>query len=221
MSIGAISPFDPKSFLSQTGPGRSISKHLKDQVVFAQGDPADAVFYIWKGKIKVAVLSGDGRQAVVAILSAGDFLGEGCLAGRPWRTASAAVLADSVIIRLEKATMIRAMREEPAFCWFFMPYLLTRNMRFEEDLIDHLLNSSEKRLARRLLLLANFTEETAAEPVIDKISQELLAAMIGTTRSRVNFFMNKFRRLGLIDYKTDSTDRLHVHSSLLNEVLHD
>jgi CRP/FNR family cyclic AMP-dependent transcriptional regulator len=214
MSIAAISPIDSNDYLSQAGPGRSFSKYLKGQVVFAQGDPADAVFYIRTGKICVTVTSGDGRQAVVAILSARDFFGEGCLADQLQRTATAAVLADSVILRLEKANMTRALRDEPAFSWLFTSYLLTRNLQYEEDLIDQLLNSSEKRLARRLLILANVAEDAGADPVINKISQELLAEMIGTTRSRVNFFMNKFRRMGFIDYNDDSNDGLHIHNSL-------
>jgi CRP-like cAMP-binding protein len=220
MGIATISPFDPKSFLSQAGPGRSVSKYLRGQVVFAQGDSSDAVFYIWKGKIKLTVLSIGGKQAVVAILGVGDFFGEGCLAGQLRCTATAVALANSMIVRLEKATMTRALQDEPAFSSLFMSHLLARNERIEEDLVDQLLNSSEKRLARRLLLLASFAEEVGPEPVVDKISQELLAAMIGTTRSRVSFFMNKFRRLGFIDYTAGGDDGLHVHTSLLNVVLH-
>ena len=166
-------------------------------------------------------MSEEGRQAVVAVLGAGDFFGEGCLAGQLWRTATAHALMDSMIVRLGRAAMIRALHDKPAFSCQFMSHLMARNIRIEEDLIDQLLNSSEKRLARRLLLLSNFAEKAGPEPVIDKISQELLAQMIGTTRSRVNFFMNKFRRLGFIDYKDDRDDGIHIHNSLRNVVLHE
>jgi CRP/FNR family transcriptional regulator, cyclic AMP receptor protein len=219
MGIGAISPFDPRSFLSQAGPGRFISEYRKGQVVFVQGDLADAVFYIRIGKINVTVLSACGKQAVIAILGAGDFFGEGCLAGQLQRTTTAGALTECVIARLEKAMITRALHDEPALSRLFMSHLLARNMRVEEDLIDQLLNSSEKRLARLLLLMANFTEKTGPELVIDKISQEMLAEMIGTTRSRVNFFMNKFRRLGFIDYNSDSNNGLHIHQILLSAVL--
>ena len=186
-------------------------------MVFSQGDPADAIFYIQKGKVKLTVVSNAGKEAVIAILGAGDFLGEGCLAGQPVRLATATAMSDCSIVRLEKAATIRVLHDEPAFSEMFLSYLLSRNMRIEEDLVDQLFNSSEKRLARVLLLLANFGKEGKPEPVIAKISQETLAEMIGTTRSRVSFFMNKFRKMGFIEYNGE----LHVHSSLLNIVLHD
>ena len=209
--------FDPKQFLAMVGKGRTLSEYSKSQVVFAQGDHADAIFYIHKGKVKLTVIANSGKEAVIAILGAGDFLGEGCLAGRPVRLATATAMTDCTLARIEKAATIRVLRAEPAFSEMFLAYLLSRNMRIEEDLVDQLFNSSEKRLARVLLLLANFGKEGKPEPVIAKISQETLAEMIGTTRSRVSFFMNKFRKLGFIDYNGE----LHVHSSLLNIVLHD
>jgi CRP/FNR family cyclic AMP-dependent transcriptional regulator len=209
--------FDPKLFLAKVGKGRTISEYLKNQVVFSQGEPGDAIFYIHKGKVKLTIVSSAGKEAVIAILSAGDFLGEGCLAGRPLCLGTATAMSDCSIVRLEKMATIRVLQEEPAFSEMFMAYLLSRNMRIEEDLVDQLFNSSEKRLARVLLLLANFGKEGKPEPVIAKISQETLAEMIGTTRSRVSFFMNKFRNLGFIEYNGE----LHVHSSLLNIVLHD
>jgi CRP-like cAMP-binding protein len=209
--------FNPKLFLSKVGKGRTISAYRKSDVVFAQGDRADAIFYIQKGKVKLTVVSNAGKEAVIAILGPGDFLGEGCLAGRPVCLATATSMADSSIVRIEKPATIRVLHEEPAFSEMFVSYLLSRNMRIEEDLVDQLFNSSEKRLARVLLLLANFGKEGRPEPVITKISQETLAEMIGTTRSRVSFFMNKFRKLGFIEYN----GALHIHSSLLNIVLHD
>jgi CRP-like cAMP-binding protein len=209
--------FDPKLFLAKVGRGRTIADYSKSEVVFSQGDRADAIFYIQRGKVKLTVVSNTGKEAVIAILSAGDFLGEGCLAGRPVCLATATAMSDCSIVRLEKPATIRVLHEEPAFSELFLAYLLSRNMRIEEDLVDQLFNSSERRLARVLLLLANFGKEGRPEPVIAKISQETLAEMIGTTRSRVSFFMNKFRKLGFIEYNGE----LHVHSSLLNIVLHD
>jgi CRP/FNR family cyclic AMP-dependent transcriptional regulator len=209
--------FDPKLFLAKVGEGRTIAEYSKDQMVFSQGDPADTVFYIQKGKIKLAVVSDAGKEAVIAILGSGDFLGEGCLAAQPIRMATATAMSDCSIVRLEKAAMIRVLHEEPAFSAMFLAYLLSRNLRIEADLVDQLFNSSEKRLARVLLLLAHFGKEGKPEPVVAKISQETLAEMIGTTRSRVSFFMNRFRKLGFIEYNGG----LHVHSSLLNIVLHD
>jgi CRP-like cAMP-binding protein len=209
--------FDPKLFLAKVGKGRTISEYRKNHVIFSQGDPGDAIFYIHKGKVKLTIVSSAGKEAVIAILNAGDFLGEGCLAGRPLCLGTATAMSDCSIVRLEKLATIRVLHEEPAFSEMFMSYLLSRNMRIEEDLVDQLFNSSEKRLARVLLLLANFGKEGKPEPVIAKISQETLAEMIGTTRSRVSFFMNKFRDLGFIEYNGE----LHVHSSLLNIVLHD
>ena len=217
MAIKQKLSFDPKTFLAKVGEGRSIDSYSKDQVVFSQGDPADAVFYIQKGKVKVTVVSEQGKEAVVAILGAGDFFGEACLAGQTRRLATVAVMADSVIVRLEKAAIIRVIHIEPAFSELFIAHLLDRTIRVESDLVDQLFNSSEKRLARLLLLLANFGKEGKPEPLIAKISQETLAEMIGTTRSRVSFFMNKFRQLGFIDYNGG----IAVHSSLLDVVLHD
>ena len=210
-------PFNPKSFLAVVGEGRSIGEYRKDQIVFSQGDPADAVFYIQSGKVKVTVVSEQGKEAVVAMLGTNDFFGEGCLAGQAQRIATVATMTDSVIVRLEKAAILRVIHQEPAFSEMFIAHLLARAIRVEADLVDQLFNSSEKRLARLLLLLANFGKEEKPEPILAKISQETLADMIGTTRSRVSFFMNKFRKLGLIDYNGS----IEVHSSLLNVVLHD
>jgi len=209
--------FDPKSFLAKVGEGKTIAEYSKSQMVFSQGDPANAVFYIQKGKVKLTVVSNVGKEAVIALLGAGDFLGEGCLAGQPLRMATATAISSCSIVRLEKEAMIRVLHEEPAFSEMFLSYVLSRNMRIEEDLVDQLFNSSERRLARVLLLLSHFGKEGKPEPVIAKISQETLAEMIGTTRSRVSFFMNKFRKMGFIEYNGG----LHVHSSLLNIVLHD
>ena len=209
--------FDPKTFLAHVGDGRSISKYGKDRTVFAQGEPADAVFFVQKGKVKVTVVSEQGKEAVVAILGTNDFFGEGCLAGQARRISTVAAMTDSTIVRLDKAAIVRVLHEEPAFSEMFISHLLGRAIRVEADLVDQLFNSSEKRLARLLLLLANFGKEGKPEPVIAKISQETLAEMIGTTRSRVSFFMNKFRKLGFINYNGG----IEVHSSLLNVVLHD
>ena len=217
MAIKASPSFDPKSFLATVGDGRSIGKYRKNQVVFSQGEAADAAFHIQKGKVKITVVSEQGKEAVVAILGPDDFFGEGCLAGQPRRMATVATMTDSTIMRLEKAAMIRLIHDEPTFSEMFIAHLLARTIRVEEDLIDQLFNSSEKRLARLLLLLANFGKEGRPEPVIAKISQETLAEMIGTTRARVSFFMNKFRKLGFIDYNGG----IQVHSSLLNVILHD
>jgi CRP/FNR family transcriptional regulator, cyclic AMP receptor protein len=217
MATSTNGEFDPKAFLASVGAGRSIAKAREGQVIFSQGDPADALFYIQKGKVKVTTLSSHGKEAVVAILGAGDFFGEGCLAGQPLRISTVAALVDSSIVRLQKAAVIRVLHDEPAFSELFMAYLLARNIRMEADLIDQLFNSSEKRLARLLLLLANFGKDGKPQPVVAKISQETLAEMIGTTRSRVSSFMNKFRRLGFIEYN----GHLEVHSSLLSVVLHD
>ena len=217
MAIKRRPSFNPKSFLAKVGEGRSIGKYRKDQIVFSQGDPADAVFYIQKGKVKVTVVSEQGKEAVVAILGTDEFFGEGCLAGQAQRIATVATMTDSVIVRLEKAAIVRVIHQEPAFSEMFIAHLLGRTIRVEADLVDQLFNSSEKRLARLLLLLANFGKEGKPEPIIAKISQETLAEMIGTTRSRVSFFMNKFRKLGFIDYNGG----IEVHSSLLNVVLHE
>jgi CRP-like cAMP-binding protein len=210
-------PFDPKEFLATVNGGRTISAYRKDQTVFAQGDAADSVFYIQKGKVKVTVLSEQGKEAVVAMLGPDEFCGEGCLTGQKRRISTATAMTDCEIMRLEKQTMIDALHDEPAFSEFFVKHLLERTLRVEEDLVDQLFNSSEKRLARALLLLANFGKEGRPEPIIAKVSQETLAEMIGTTRPRVSFFMNKFRKLGFITYDGE----IKVHSSLLNVVLHD
>ena len=210
-------PFDPQKFLAKVGDGKTILTYRKDQIVFSQGDVADAVFYIQQGNIKFNVVSELGKEAVVAILGPSQFFGEGCLNGHPLRIATARTVDECVITRLEKATMIATVHKEPEFSELFMSYLLTRNSRIEEDLIDQLFNSSEKRLARLLLLLANFGKEGRPEPILGKFSQEMLAEMIGTTRSRVSNFMNKFRDLGFISYN----GKIEVHSSLLNVLLHD
>ena len=209
--------FDPKVFLAKVGKGRTLADYKKNQKVFSQGDPADAIFYIQTGKVKLTVVSKQGKEAVVAILGTYDFFGEGCLAGQPLRMASAAAMSECSIMRLEKSGVVQVLHDEPAFSEFFLSYLLSRNIRIEEDLVDLLFKSSEKRLARILLLMAKFGKEGQVEPVIPKISQETLAEIVGTTRSRVSFFMNRFRKLGFIEYN----GRLEVHSSLLNVVLHD
>jgi CRP/FNR family transcriptional regulator, cyclic AMP receptor protein len=211
------SAFDTKAFLAKIGDGRGIGKYRKNQIVFSQGEPADAVFYIQKGSVKITVVSEHGKEAVIAILGADEFFGEGCLAAQPQRIATVKAMTEAVIMRLEKSAIIRVIHQEPAFSEKFIAHLLGRSIRVEADLVDQLFNSSEKRLARLLLLLANFGKEGTPEPVIAKISQETLAEMIGTTRSRVSFFMNKFRKLGFIDYNGG----IEVHSSLLNVVLHD
>jgi CRP-like cAMP-binding protein len=212
--------FDPKSFLAMVGEGRSIGEYRMDDIVFSQGDPADAVFYVQSGKVKVSIISNQGKEAVVAILETNDFFGEGCLAGQAQRIATVATMTDSVIVRLEKAAIVRVIQQEPSFSGMFIAHLLARAIRVEADLVDQLFNSSEKRLARLLLLMANFGKEDKPEPLITKISQETLAEMIGTTRSRVSFFMNKFRKLGFIDYN-GGNGGIEVHNSLLSAVLHD
>ncbi len=209
--------FDPKEFLSKVNGGRAISEYRKDQIVYTQGELADSVFYIQSGKVKKTVVSEKGKEAVVAVLGTGDFVGEGCLTGQPLRLARVSAMTECVIVRIAKADIARVIREEPAFAELFIAHLLARTIRVEADLVDQLFNSSEKRLARVLLLLANFGKEGRPEPILAKISQGTLAEMIGTTRARVNFFMNKFRQLGLIDYN----GHIEVHSSLLNVVLHD
>lgn len=209
--------FNVKAFLAKVGDGRSIANYGTGNSVYSQGDTADSVFYVHKGKVKVTVVSEQGKEAVVAFLGVNDFFGEGCLAGQPMRMATVSTLLDSVIVRMDKTAITRVIHDEPAFSDFFIAHLLSRAVRVEADLVDQLFNSSEKRLARLLLLLANFGKEGRPEPIIAKISQETLAEMIGTTRSRVSFFMNKFRKLGFIEYN----GRIKVHSSLLNVVLHD
>ncbi len=217
MAIKSTPPFDPRFFLAKMGEGRTIGKYRKNQIVFSQGDPGNAVFYIQSGKVKVTVISEHGKEAVVAIVGADEFFGEGCLAGQTKRLATVVALTDSAIVRLEKAAIIRVLHQEPAFSEMFITHILDRTARVEADLVDQLFNSSEKRLARTLLLLANFGKEGKPEPIIATISQETLAEMIGTTRARVNFFMNKFRKLGFVDYN----GHIEVHSSLLNAVLHE
>lgn len=217
MAATSKAKFDPKTFLAKVGDGRSIAKHRKNETVFTQGEPADAVFYIQKGKVKLTVGSPQGKEAVVAILQANDFFGEGCLAGQKQRMATVTTMTDCTIVRLNKAAIVGVIHREPAFSEMFIAHLLGRSIRVEADLVDQLFNSSEKRLARLLLLLANFGKDGKPEPLITKISQETLAEMIGTTRSRVSFFMNKFRKLGLIEYNGG----IKVHTSLLNLVLRD
>jgi CRP-like cAMP-binding protein len=209
--------FNLQSFLAKVGEGTSTGTYRTDQIVFSQGDHADAVFYIESGKVKLTVVSEQGKEAVVALLGTNEFFGEGCLAGQTRRIATVTTMTESVIVRLEKPAIVRVIHQEPAFSEMFIAHLLARAIRVEADLVDQLFNSSEKRLARLLLLLANFGKEEKPEPVLAKISQETLAEMIGTTRSRVSFFMNKFRKLGLIEYN----GHIEVRSSLLNVVLHE
>ena len=215
--ISAAEKFDPKAFLAKVGDGKTIAKYQKDQIVFAQGDAADAVFYIQKGRVKLTVVSEQGKEAMVGILEPKQFFGEGCLNGHPLRIATTTAMEECLITSITKAAMIAVLQSEPAFSQLFMAYLLTRNGRIEEDLIDQLFNSSEKRLARLLLLLANFGKDGGPQPIEANISQAMLAEMIGTTRSRVSFFMNKFRKLGFISYN----GKMEVHNSLLNAVLYD
>jgi CRP/FNR family cyclic AMP-dependent transcriptional regulator len=211
--------FDTKKFLSTVNGGRKIEAFPKKQTIFAQGDSSDAVFYIQTGKVKLTVVSESGKEATIGILNEGDFFGEGCLTGQPVRLCSATAMTDCSVMKIDKKSMMEVLHREHTFSDMFVAYLLTRNIRYEEDLVDQLFNSSEKRLARILLLLAHFGKEGVPETLIANISQETLAEMIGTTRSRVNFFMNRFRKLGFIDYH--GGDDLQVHSSLLNIVLHD
>jgi CRP/FNR family transcriptional regulator, cyclic AMP receptor protein len=211
------SSFDPKEFLAKVGVGKTILEFYKNQNIFAQGDVADTVFYLQKGRVKLTVLSEQGKEAVVAILEPGQFFGEGCLNGHPLRIATTTAMEECLVTSITKEAMIALLHTEPRFSEMFMAYLLTRNSRVEEDLIDQLFNSSEKRLARLLLLLAHFGKEGSPRPINPSISQETLAEMIGTTRSRVSYFMNKFRKLGLISYN----GKIEVHNSLLSAVLHD
>ncbi len=210
-------PFDVQVFLNTVDGGRSVSNYRKNQKIFAQGDAADSVFYVQDGQVKLSVVSELGKEAVVALHAKDEFFGEGCLSGQSFRLASASAMTDCVIMRLAKTAIMRVLREEPKFSDMFLSHILARNARVEEDLVDQLFNSSEKRLARLLLLMANFGKEERPEPVIAKVSQETLAEMVGTTRSRVSFFMNKFRKLGFINYNGN----LEIHNSLLNVVLHD
>jgi CRP-like cAMP-binding protein len=209
--------FNPKAFLAKLGTGKTISKYRKDQIIYAQGDIADTIFYIQKGKVKIVVLSDQGKEAVVGIMEQGQFFGEGCLNGQSLRIATAMGLEECLLTSITKAAMMAALRSEPKFSEMFLAYVLSRNSRVEEDLIDQLFNSSEKRLARLLLLLANFGKEGSPQPIDATFDQGTLAEMIGTTRSRVSFFMNKFRKLGFISYN----GKVEVHSSLLHAVLNE
>jgi CRP/FNR family transcriptional regulator, cyclic AMP receptor protein len=209
--------FNVKIFLSTVDGGRTVTAYRKKEKIYSQGDPADSVFYVQEGKVKVCVVSELGKEAVVALHGKGDFFGEGCLTGQPLRLGTVAAMTDSVIMRLDKRSIIKVLRDEPRFSETFMAYLLARNARVEEDLVDQLFNSSEKRLARILLLMANFGKEGKPEPIIAPISQETLAQIVGATRSQVSTFMNKFRQLGFINYNGE----LEVHNSLLNVILHD
>jgi len=217
MAKRAKAAFDPKVFLATVNHGRKISRFRKGAVVFQQATRADAVFHVHKGRIKIVVSSSDGREAVIALLGPGEFFGEGCLIGQPLRLATAKAVVDSEVMRVAKAEMLRVLHAEPTFAELFTAHLLTRNSRIEEDLVDQLFNSSEKRLARILLILANFGKAGEPQPISTRISQETLAEIIGSTRSRVNVFMNKFRKLGLISYN----GKLQVSSSLLSVILHD
>lgn len=217
MALVETPPFDSKAFLAAVGDGRTVEKYAKNQVIFAQGDVADSVFYVQRGKVKLSIVSPRGKEAVIAILGEGYFFGEGCLAKQPVRMSSAVAISECAVVQVAKSVMKRVLHDEPEFSELFIAHLLTRNIRIEEDLVDQLFNSSEKRLARILLLLANFGKDSEPQEVIPNISQETLAEMIGTTRSRVSFFLNKFRNLGFIEYNGG----MHVHTSLLNVILHD
>jgi CRP/FNR family cyclic AMP-dependent transcriptional regulator len=210
--------FDPREFLAKVGEGKTIVEYRKDDVVFAQGDAADTIYYVQKGRLKVVVISEQGKEAVVGMLEPGQFFGEGCMNGHSLRIATTTAMESSLVTAIAKTAMLTALHSEPKFSELFMAHLLTRNSRIEEDLIDQLFNSSEKRLARLLLLLANFGKEGSPQPISPNISQETLAEMIGTTRSRVSLFLNRFRDLGFIDYDSGG---MHVHSSLVSVVLHD
>ena len=218
MSIKKKREFDLHAFLATIGEGRKVVPFQNKQIIFTQGDAADAVFYIQSGKVKLTVVSNNGKEATIGILGERDFFGEGCLAGQPLRMAAASAMTDCELLRIEKKAMVQALHREHALSDMFVAYLLTRNIRYEEDLVDQLFNSSEKRLARILLLLAHFGKEGVPQTVIPTISQETLAEMVGTTRSRVSFFMNRFRKLGFVDYGEGG---MQVHSSLLGIVLHD
>src|SRR5579859_5574823 len=218
-SAKILKKFDPKTFLSTIDGGRKITAFLKKQTIFVQGDSADAVFYVQKGKVRLTVVSKGGKEATIGVLNESDFFGEGCLRGQLLRMCSATAMTDCSVMRIDKKSMMEVLHREHTFSDVFVAYLLARNIRYEEDLVDQLFNSSEKRLARILLLLAHFGKEGVPETVVPKIGQETLAEMVGTTRSRVSFFMNRFRKLGFVDY--DGGSGLQVHSSLLNVVLHD
>jgi CRP/FNR family cyclic AMP-dependent transcriptional regulator len=217
MTIKGPVAFDPRFFLSHISKGLNITKYKKHQLIYRQGDVADAIFYLQRGRLKLTVYSPRGKEAVVAIVNASDFFGEGCLSGQVSRSSTVSAITDAVVARVEKSLFVHVLHHETTFADLFLTYILARSLRVESDLVDQLFNSSEKRLARLLLLLANFGQEGKSEPIIANISQETLAEMIGTTRSRVSFFMNKFRRLGFIDYN----GQIEVHDSLLNLVLHE
>jgi CRP/FNR family transcriptional regulator, cyclic AMP receptor protein len=217
LQVPTTSDFDARYFLARPGTGKAIVEYKKHQRIFGQGETADSVFYILSGRVKLTVLSEHGKEAVVGLFEPGQFFGEGCLNGHPLRTATTTAMEDCTITSISKSAMLATLRDEPDFAEFFMAYLLSRNSRIEEDLIDHLFNSSEKRLARLLLILAHYGEEGTSHPIDIDISQETLSEMIGTTRSRVSFFMNKFRKLGFVSYD----GHIQVHSSLLDAVLHD
>jgi CRP/FNR family transcriptional regulator, cyclic AMP receptor protein len=221
MATKQNSPFNLQNFLSQIGNGKSSLKAPKKTIIFSQGDLAEAVYYIREGKVTLSVISQEGKEAIVGVPEKGAFFGEGCLAGQRIYMATATTLENASLLRISKTAMIKVLHDEPAFSEFFLAHLLAQNIRIQEDLVDQLFNSSEKRLARMLLLLAHFGKEGKPEAVIPKVSQETLAEMVGTTRSRVSFFMNKFRKLGFIEYDGDSHKGLRVHSSLLNVILHD
>ena len=211
--------FDPKTFLAQTGLGRTILEYRQNKLIFLQGDPCDAVFYVQSGRVKLTILSSRGKEATIAMLSAGDFMGESCITSdRPLRLSSATAITDSCVLKISKDAMLNVLHREHAFSDLFVSYLVARNNQIQEDLIDQLFNSAEKRLARTLLLLAHFDKDSRSETVLPRLSQATLADMVGTTRARVNFFMNRFRHLGLIDYNRKGVE---VHSSLLDIVLHD
>jgi len=216
--VKKVDSFDPRKFLASIGEGRKVVGYLRKQTIFKQGETADAVFYIQQGKVTLSVVSKNGKEATLGILNKGDFFGEGSLAGQQLRMGSANAMTDCEVLRIDSKAMMLALHREHAFSELFIAYLLGRNIRYEEDLVDQLFNSSEKRLARLLLLLAHFGKESAPASVIPKMSQETLAEMVGTTRSRVSFFMNRFREMGFINYDGDG---MQVHSSLLNVVLHD
>lgn len=220
MAAKKSATFNPDNFLATIGDGRKILFVPKKQTIFAQGDSADAVFYLQRGKVRLTVVSQTGKEATLAILSPGNFFGEGSLAGQAWRMGSASALTECEVLRVEKKKMMHTLHREPTFSQMFVDYLLGRNVRYEEDLVDQLFNSSEKRLARALLLLAHFADEKIPHSTVPMISQETLAEMVGTTRSRVNFFMNRFRKLGFINYAGGKRGSLQVHSSLLTVVLH-
>jgi CRP/FNR family cyclic AMP-dependent transcriptional regulator len=213
--------FHSKGYAFNAGQGQKLTEYETSQTIFSQGDPGSAVFHIRKGKVKLSVVSSTGREAVIAILGAGDYLGEECLSGKAVRLATGTALSDCSVLRIEQTAMVQLLRDEPGFAEMFISYLLSRTIRVEADLVDQLFNSSEKRLARVLLLLANFGQEESPKTIIAKISQETLASMVGTTRSRVSLFMNKFRKMGLIEYSKAGTGEIEVHSSLLNILLHD